>query len=77
MIRYCLIFFSCLSFNLFAGTGSANDHIFFTLGILGILSGIIGFISIVEFIGKKIRKFFEEMIDNKKINFYRITPDLF
>ena len=68
VIIYFLLVFSFISLNLYAGTGSAADHIIFTIVLIGLLAGIMGLIAFFEFVVKKIKVFLEKLIDQDHVN---------
>ena len=68
VIIYFLLVFSFISLNLYAGTGSAADHMLFTIGLIGFLAGIMGLITFFEFVVKKIKVFLEKLIDQDHVN---------
>ena len=47
---------------LYAGTGSARDEGFFYLFLIGVLGLIAGILHLIEFLAKRITRFFEELV---------------
>ena len=51
---------------LYAGTGSAKDEGFFYLFLVGTLGLIAGTLHLIEFLTKRITRFFEELVSKNE-----------